>query len=95
MAADLEEKTNRYGELLAEALEAATIAPPEGTPDGGSGRRLLRDGVVVSRGRDPLSRAGRSRQCAGVVFLRPRVARVGACIGLFDVPTEGHLFTVE
>jgi len=31
MAADLEEKTNRYGELLAEALEAATIAPPEGT----------------------------------------------------------------
>jgi len=32
MAADLEEKTNRYGELLAEALEAATIAPPEGTP---------------------------------------------------------------
>ena len=32
MPADLEEKTDRYETLLAEALTAAEIAPPEGTP---------------------------------------------------------------
>jgi hypothetical protein len=32
MAADLEEKTNRYEELLAAALDAADIAAQEGTP---------------------------------------------------------------
>ncbi|WP_323174876.1 DUF357 domain-containing protein, partial [Natrialba sp. PRR66] len=31
MAADLEEKTNRYHDLLAEALGEAEIAPPDGT----------------------------------------------------------------
>ncbi|MFB6218946.1 MAG: DUF357 domain-containing protein [Halobacteriaceae archaeon] len=30
--ADLEEKTERYGRLLAEALAAAEVLPPEGTP---------------------------------------------------------------
>jgi len=95
MAADLEEKTNRYGELLAEALEAATIAPPEGTLMAEAAADCYEMASSYLEGRDPLSRAGRSRQCAGVVFLRPRVARCGARIGLFDVPTEGHLFTVE
>ena len=32
MSADLEEKTDRYERLLAEALAAAEIAPQEGTP---------------------------------------------------------------
>ncbi|MFW5896241.1 MAG: DUF357 domain-containing protein, partial [archaeon] len=34
MPADLEEKTERYERLLAEALEAATIRPPNDTPLG-------------------------------------------------------------
>ena len=32
MAADLAEKTDRYGEMLEAALAAASVAPPEGTP---------------------------------------------------------------
>ena len=32
MSADLEEKTDRYESLLAEALDAAEIVPPDGTP---------------------------------------------------------------
>lgn len=32
MAADLEEKTDRYGRMLAEALSAVEVRPAEGTP---------------------------------------------------------------
>lgn len=95
MAADLEEKTNRYGELLAEALEAATVAPPEGTPMADAADECyemaasyLEDGTHF-REQDDLVNALASFSY-GHAWLD-----AGARVGLFDVPREGHLFTVE
>lgn len=94
MAADLEEKTDRYGELLAEALEEATVAPPADTPMGEAAvecremaRSYLEDGRHF-REEDDLVNALASFSY-GHAWLD-----AGARIGLFDVPTEGHLFTV-
>ncbi|MFC7231414.1 DUF357 domain-containing protein [Saliphagus sp. GCM10025308] len=94
MPADLEEKTDRYGTLLAEALEAATVAPPEGTPMAEAAaecfemaRSYLEDGRHF-REEDDLVNA-LAAFSYGHAWLD-----AGARIGLFDVPTEGHLFTV-
>ncbi|UTF55050.1 DUF357 domain-containing protein [Natronosalvus rutilus] len=94
MPADLEEKTDRYGTLLAEALGAATVAPPEGTPMAEAAaecdemaRSYLEDGRHF-REEDDLVNA-LAAFSYGHAWLD-----AGARIGLFDVPTEGHLFTV-
>ncbi|MDF9743962.1 DUF357 domain-containing protein [Natrinema salsiterrestre] len=95
MAAELEEKTNRYGELLTEALEAATVAPPEGTPMADAAAdcyemaaSYLADGNHF-REQDDLVNALASFSY-GHAWLD-----AGARVGLFDVPRDGHLFTVE
>jgi hypothetical protein len=95
MAADLEEKTDRYGELLADALEAATIAPPDGTPMADAAEdcyemaaSYLEDGEHF-RDQDDLVNALASFSY-GHAWLD-----AGARVGLFDVPRDGHLFTVE
>ncbi|MCU4925574.1 DUF357 domain-containing protein [Halobacteria archaeon AArc-dxtr1] len=94
MAASLEEKTNRYGELLAEALEAATVAPPDGSPMATAADECyemaasyLTDGRHF-RAEDDLVNA-LAAFSYGHAWLD-----AGARIGLFDVPTDGHLFTV-
>jgi len=93
MAADLEEKTNRYEGLLAEALDAAEIAAPEGTPLADAAdeceemaRSYLEDGRHF-RDEDDLVNA-LAAFSYGHAWLD-----AGARIGVFDVPTEGHLFT--
>ncbi|ELY81187.1 DUF357 domain-containing protein [Natrinema pallidum] len=95
MAADLEEKTNRYGELLTDALEAATIAPPEGTPMADAAAdcyemaaSYLEDGNHFREQDDPVNALASFSY--GHAWLD-----AGARIGLFDVPKDGHLFTVE
>ncbi|MDG5759733.1 DUF357 domain-containing protein [Natronococcus sp. A-GB1] len=95
MTADLEEKTDRYGELLAEALEAASIAPPGGTPMAdaaedcyGMAASYLEDGRHFREQGDPVNALASFSY--GHAWLD-----AGARIGLFEVPTEGHLFTVE
>ncbi|WP_254764931.1 DUF357 domain-containing protein [Natrinema marinum] len=95
MAADLEEKTDRYGVLLAEALEEATVAPPDGTPMAEAAAdcyemaaSYLEDGNHF-RDQEDLVNALASFSY-GHAWLD-----AGARVGLFDVPTEGHLFTVE
>ncbi|MFP9192428.1 DUF357 domain-containing protein [Natrialbaceae archaeon A-CW1-1] len=94
MAADLEEKTDRYGTLLAEALEAATVAPPAETPMAVAAEECyemaesyLEDGRHF-RDDDDLVNA-LAAFSYGHAWLDS-----GARVGLFDVPTEGHLFTV-
>ncbi|MFQ3320505.1 MAG: hypothetical protein ACI80F_002588 [Natronomonas sp.] len=94
MAADLEEKTNRYEELLAEALEAAEIAAQEGTPLHDAAREYremaesyLEDGRHF-RAEDDLVNALASFSY-GHGWMD-----AGARMGVFDVPTEGHLFTI-
>jgi len=93
MSADLSEKTDRYEGLLAEALDAAEITPPEGTPmhDAASeceemAAAYLADGRHFREDDDPVNALASFSY--GHAWLD-----AGARIGLFDVPEEGHLFT--
>lgn len=94
MAADIAEKTDRYERLLADALDATAIAPREGTPMAdaaadcyGMADSYLEDGRHF-RAEDDLVNA-LAAFSYGHAWLD-----AGARIGLFDVPEEGHLFTV-
>ena len=94
MAADLEAKTDRYEDLLAEALDAAEVAPPADTPMGEAAAECLemaesylRDGRHFREDGDPVNALASFSY--GHAWLD-----AGARVGLFDVPREGHLFTV-
>lgn len=94
MTATLAEKTDRYERLLAEALEEATVVPPAGTPMGEAAMECremaasyLEDGRHFRSVDDPVNALAAFSY--GHAWLD-----AGARIGLFDVPTEGHLFTV-
>jgi hypothetical protein len=94
MPADLTEKTDRYEGLLAEALDGAEVAVPEGTAlhDGAleceeMARSYLEDGRHFREAEDPVNALAAFSY--GHAWLD-----CGARLGLFDVPEEGHLFTV-
>ena len=94
MPADLAEKTDRYEDLLAEALDAAEMAVPEGTPMADAAaeyeemdRSYLEDGRHFREEDDPVNALAAFSY--GHAWLD-----AGARIGLFDVPDEGHLFTM-
>lgn len=94
MTADLEEKTDRYEDLLADALDAAEIAPPEGTPLHDAAleyeemaRSYLEDGRHF-RDEDDLVNA------LAAFSYGHGWMDAGARAGVFEVPTDGHLFTV-
>ncbi|SDJ30088.1 hypothetical protein SAMN05216226_10233 [Halovenus aranensis] len=92
--ADLAEKTDRYEQLLTEALDAAELAAPPETPlaTGATdciemaqsyledGRHFRDDGDLVN---------ALAAFSYGHAWLD-----AGARIGLLDVPREGHLFTI-
>lgn len=91
---DLAEKTDRYEALLSEALEAADIAPPDGSPLAEAGAdchgmagSYLEDGRHFREEEDLVNALAAFSY--GHAWLD-----AGARLGLFDVPTEGHLFTV-
>ena len=93
MPADLEEKMDRYGALLTEALEAATIAARADSPLFEAARDCLEmaesyldDGRHFRANDDPVNALAAFSY--GHAWLD-----AGARIGLFDVPTDGHLFT--
>ena len=94
MPADLDEKTDRYERLLAEALDAATVAVPSGTALADAAgefeqmaRSYLEDGRHFrEEEEDPVNALAAFSY--GHAWLD-----AGARIGLFDVPEEGHLFT--
>lgn len=92
--ADIVEKTDRYEQLLDEALAVADVAPPAGTPlaEGAEdclemARSYLEDGRHF-REEDDLVNA-LAAFSYGHAWLD-----AGARLGLLDVPREGHLFTV-
>ncbi|MFO7925433.1 MAG: DUF357 domain-containing protein [Halobacteriota archaeon] len=94
MSADLEEKTDRYETLLSSALEAADIAPQEGTPLYEAAvefremaRSYLEDGRHFRTQDDPVNALASFSYGHGWMD-------AGARIGVFVVPTDGHLFTV-
>ena len=94
MAADLDEKMDRYEGLLADALAEAEQVPPPDTPLGESAaeyhemaRSYLQDGRHFRENDDPVNALAAFSY--GHAWLD-----AGARIGLFDVPESGHLFTV-
>ncbi|WP_440771726.1 DUF357 domain-containing protein [Natronorubrum sp. DTA28] len=94
MVADLEEKTDRYGELLADALEEASIAPPDGTPMAEAAEECYEMAAsYLEDGRHFREEGDRVNALASFSYGHAWLD-AGARVGLFDVPTEGHLFTV-
>ena len=94
MAADLEEKTDRYGRLLAEALAAAEPAASAGTPLGAAAddciemaRAYLDDGRHFRSDGDPVNALAAFAYGHGWLD-------AGARVGLLVVPRESELFTV-
>ncbi len=94
MGADLEEKTDRYETLLANALEAADIAPQKGTQLYNAAlecremaESYLEDGRHFRKQGDLVNALASFSYGHGWMD-------AGARIGVFDVPTNGHLFTV-
>ena len=94
MSADLEEKTDRYEALLADALDAAEIAPQEGT-------QLHKAALEYREMAEAYLNDGRHfREQDDLVNALASFSYghgwmdAGARIGVFDVPTDGHLFTV-
>ena len=95
MTADLQEKTDRYESLLADALSAAEPVPPSGTPLAEvaaeyeeMARAYLDDGRHF-RETDDLVNA-LAAFSYGHAWLD-----AGARLGVFAVPTESELFTVD
>lgn len=94
MSADLEEKTDRYEALLSDAIDAAEITPQEGTPLYEAARAYremalsyLEDGRHFRDRGDPVNALASFSYGHGWMD-------AGARIGIFEVPTDGHLFTV-
>lgn len=92
--ADIEEKTERYEGLLAEALDEATVATPAETPLAAAAqdceemaRSYLEDGRHFRDEGDLVNALAAFSY--GHAWLD-----AGARFGLLDVPREGHLFTV-
>ena len=94
MAADIEEKTDRYERLLAEALDAADPVAPAGTPlDDASAECLEMAKSYLDDGRHFQENDDLVNALAAFSYGHAWLD-AGARIGLFDVPTDGHLFTV-
>ena len=94
MTATLEEKVERYEGLLAEALSAAEPTPDPDTPLGAAATDFydmaasyLEDGRHFRAEDDPVNALAAFSY--GHAWLD-----AGARLGIFDVPSEGHLFTI-
>lgn len=94
MAADLDEKTNRYEQMLADALAAATIQPPAETPLGAAAAECremaesyLQDGRHFRAADDPVNALAAFSYGYGWLDC-------GVRMGLFSVPEDTELFTM-
>lgn len=94
MPADLQEKTDRYEQMLAEALDATEIAVPTETPLGEAAgeclemaRSYLRDGRHFRDSDDPVNALASFSYGYGWLD-------AGVRIGLFTVPGDTELFTM-
>jgi hypothetical protein len=93
MPADLIEKTDRYERMLADALDAAEIRPPAGTPLGTAAaecremaQSYLDDGRHFRAQDDPVNALAAFSYGYGWLD-------AGVRVGLFAVPEETELFT--
>ena len=92
--ADIEEKTDRYEGLLAEALDEATVAPPAETPLAAAAADCVKmAGSYLEDGRHFRDEGDLVNALAAFSYGHAWLD-AGARFGLLDVPREGHLFTV-
>lgn len=92
--ADLTEKTDRYEQLLAEALDAAEIAPPEETPLAtGAADCVEMAQSYLDDGRHFRAEDDYVNALAAFSYGHAWLD-AAARLGVLDVPREGHLFTV-
>ncbi len=91
---DPAEKAATYEQLLAKALDAADVAPPPETPlaDGAGDCRSMAD-AYLEDGRHFMEDGDAVNAVAAFAYGHAWLD-AGARLGLFDVPAEGHLFTV-
>ncbi len=92
--ADLQEKTDRYERMLADALSEATVTAPAGTPLGGAAaeceemaRSYLDDGRHFHENGDLVNALASFSYGYGWLD-------AGVRMGLFAVPDDSHLFTM-
>lgn len=92
--ADLAEKTDRYEGLLAEALDAASATPASETPlnDAAVDFREMAESYLAD-GRHFRAEGDLVNALAAFSYGHAWLD-AGARLGLFDVPDEGHLFTI-
>ena len=95
MPADLDEKTTRYGEMLADALAEAEVCVREGTPLHDAALACeevavsyLEDGRHFRANDDPVNALAAYSYGYGWLDC-------GVRVGLFSVPADTHLFTSE
>ena len=94
MTATIAEKTDRYERLLAEAIDEATVTAPEKTPLGDAATECLTMATAyLDDGRHFLAEDDPVNALAAFSYGHGWLD-AGARLGLFSVPTEGHLFTV-
>jgi len=92
--ADLTEKTDRYEDLLDEALDAAEPTVPADTPLGEAAADLAEMArSYLADGRHFRDEGDLVNALAAFSYGHAWLD-AGARIGLFDVPETGHLFTV-
>jgi hypothetical protein len=94
MAAELDEKTDRYEALLTEALDAAELACREGTPLAEAGANCLEMARSYLRDGRHFREQGDLANALASFSYGHGWLDAGARIGVLSVPTEGHLFTV-
>ena len=95
MPADLDEKTDRYEAMLAEALSTAEVAVPSSTPLGRGADEIsemaasyLEDGRHFRENGDPVNALAAFSYGYGWLD-------AGVRLGLFAVPEDTELFTTE
>ena len=94
MSADLETKTDRYESLLAEALAETTVAAPADSPLADAGEECLEMAQsYLADGRHFRAEDDLVNALAAFSYGHGWLD-AGARVGIFEVPREGHLFTV-
>lgn len=90
----IDEKTARYEQLLADAIEAADVAPPGGTPLAETAEDCLEMATsYLEDGRHFQAEDDLVNALAAFSYGHAWLD-AGARFGVLDVPEEGHLFTI-
>ena len=94
MPADLQEKTDRYESLLADALSAAESAPAPGSPLAAVATEFEEMAAAYLEDGRHFRETGDLVNALAAFSYGHAWLDCGARIGVLDVPREGHLFTI-